>query len=91
MEITNPFREIQYPHRLANVLLVNKVNVKWRMYVNFIDLNNTCPKDSYSFPSIDTLVNDALGCELLSFMDGFLGYNEIRMHPMDEEKTSFMG
>jgi len=82
-------REIQYPEWLANVILV-KSNGKWRMCVDFTDLNKACPKDSYPLPSIDALVGSASGCKLLSFLDAFSGYNQIKMHPMDEEKTAFM-
>jgi len=82
-------REIQYPEWLANVVLV-KSSGKWRMCVDFTDLNKACPKDSYPLPSIDALVDSASGCKLLSFLDAFSGYNQIKMHPMDEEKTAFM-
>jgi len=60
------------------------------MCVDLTDLNNVCPKDSYPFSNIDSLVDSASGCGLLSFMDAFSGYNQIRMHPLDEEKTKFM-
>jgi len=83
-------REIQYSEWLANVVLVKKSNDKWRMCVDFTDLNKACPKDSYPLPSIDALVDSASGCKLLSFLDAFSGYNQIRMHPMDECKTAFM-
>jgi len=52
-------REIQYLEWLANVVLVKKANGKWRMCVDFMDLNNACPKDSYPLPSIDALVDSA--------------------------------
>jgi len=83
-------RETQYPEWLANVVLVKKVNGKWRMCLDFTDLNKACPKDSYPLPSIDTLVDSALGCRMLSFLDAFSGYNQIKMHPRDECKTTFM-
>ena len=83
-------REVQYLEWLANVVLVKKSNGKWRMCVDFTDLNKACPKDSYPLPSIDALVDSAAGCKLLSFLDAFSGYNQIKMHPMDEEKTAFM-
>jgi len=83
-------REIQYPEWLANVVLVEKANGMWRMCVDFIDLNKACPKDSYPLPSMDSLVDNALGCRLLSFLDAFSGYNQIRMHPRDESKSIFM-
>ena len=47
--------EVYYSDWLANVVMVKKVNGKWRMCVDFIDLNNACPKDSYSLPCIDQL------------------------------------
>ena len=83
-------REIQYPEWLANVVLVKKANRKWRMCVDFTDLNKACPKDSYPFPSIDSLVDNALGCRLLSFLNAFSRYNQIRMHSKNESKTTFM-
>jgi len=83
-------REIQYPEWLANVVLVKKANGKWRMCVDFTDLNKACPKDSYPLPSIDALVDSTSGCNVLSFLDAFSGYNQIKMHPRDESKTAFM-
>ena len=59
------------------------------MCVDSTDLNKACPKDSYPLPSIDALVDSAVGCKLLSFLDAFSGYNQIKMHPMDEEKIAF--
>ena len=50
-------REVYYPDWLANVVMVKKANGKWRMCVDFIDLNRACPKDSYPFPRIDTLLS----------------------------------
>ena len=83
-------REIQYPEWLANVVLVKKANGEWRMCVDFTDLNKACPKDSYPLPSIDALVDSASGSKVLSFLDAFSGYNQIKMHPRDESKTAFM-
>ena len=83
-------REIQYPEWLANVELVKKASGKWRMCIDFTYHNKASPKDSYSLPSIDDLVDSASGCRLLSFLDAFSGYNQIRMHPRDECKTAFM-
>jgi len=83
-------KEIQYPKWLANVVLVKKANGKWRMCVDFTNLNKVCPKDSYPLPSINALVDSASGCRMLSFLDAFSGYNQIKMYPRDECKTTFM-
>ena len=45
--------EVYYPDWLANVVMVKKANGKWRMFVDFTNLNKACPKDSYPFPRID--------------------------------------
>ena len=70
--------------------MVKKNNGKWRMCVDFTDLNRACPKDSYSLPRIDTLVDSTARHELLSFMDAFSGYNQIKIKEEDQEKTSFV-
>ena len=50
-------REVYYPDWLANVVMVKKANGKWRMYVDFTDLNKAYPTDSYPLPRIDQLVD----------------------------------
>ncbi|XP_072054440.1 uncharacterized protein [Arachis hypogaea] len=63
---------------------------KWRMCVDFTDLNKACPKDSYPLSNIDRLVDDTSGYKVLSFIDAYSGYNQIQMHPNDEDKTTFI-
>ena len=87
---TQFIREVYYLDWLANVVMVKKANGKWRMCVDFTDLNKTCPKDSYPLPRIDQLVDSTVGHQLLSFMDAFSGYNQIKMDEADQEKTSFI-
>ncbi|TXG60521.1 hypothetical protein EZV62_015094 [Acer yangbiense] len=82
-------REVKYPEWVANVVLVKKKNSQWRMCVDFTDLNKACPKDSFPLPRIDQLVDATSGHETLSFMDAYSGYNQIKMHKPDEEKTAF--
>ena len=60
------------------------------MCVDFTDLNNACPKDSFPLPRIDQLVDLTAGHELLTFMDAFSGYNQILMKEEDQEKTAFV-
>ena len=60
------------------------------MCVDFTDLNKACPEDSYPLPRIDTLVDSTARHQLLSFVDAFSGYNQIRMDESDQEKTSFV-
>ena len=82
-------REVEYLEWLANIVLVKKENGKWRLCIDFIDVNKACPKDSFPLSRIDLIVDATAGQELLSFMDAFSGYNQISMDPDDQEKTSF--
>ena len=83
-------RKVYYPDWLANIVMVKKANGKWRMCVDFTDLNKAYPKDSYPLPRIDQLVDSTAGHKLLSFMDTFSRYNQIRIDEVDQEKTSFV-
>ena len=82
-------REVQYPEWLANIVMIPKKNGKWRMCINFTNLNKDCPEDEYALPRIDTLVDAAAGSEMLSMLDCFSGCHQIFMNKGDEEKTSF--
>ena len=68
---------------IANVVLVLKKDEKVRMCVDFRDLNKTCPKDDFPLPHIDVLVDNTAGSALMSFMDDFSGYNQIKIAPRD--------
>ncbi|XP_009762920.1 uncharacterized protein [Nicotiana sylvestris] len=68
-------RESKYPQWVANVVMVKKKNRKWRMCVDFIDLNKACPIDSFPLPHIDQLIDATAGHELLSFLDAYSSYN----------------
>ena len=46
-------QEVYYPEWLANVVMVKKSNRKWKMCLDFTNLNNACPKDSFPLPRID--------------------------------------
>ena len=81
---------VNYLEWLANVVPVPKKDGKVRMCVDFRDLNNASPKDDFPLPHIDFLVDNTVGHALLSFIDGFSGYNQIKMALEDMEKTSFI-
>ncbi|KAI5352419.1 hypothetical protein L3X38_005310 [Prunus dulcis] len=55
-----------------------------------ITLTSTSPKDNFSLPRIDQLVDSTSGNQLLSFMDTYSGYNQILMHEDDKTKISFI-
>jgi len=82
--------EAHYTTWLSNVVLVKKSNGKWRMCVDYTDLNKVYPRDAYPLPNIDRLVDDATGNKVLSFLDTYSGYNQIPMATSDMNKTAFI-
>jgi ribonuclease HI len=83
-------REVKYPEWLANTVMVKKANGKWRMCIDFTDLNKACPNDEFPLPRIDSLVDAAASSELMSLLDCNSGYHQIWMKKEDEPKTSFI-
>ena len=90
LEEANFIREVYYTDWLANVVMVKKASGKWRRCIDFTDLNKVCPKDNYPLSWVNVLVDSTAQHQLLSFMDAFLGYNQIKMNEADREKTSFI-
>ena len=80
----------KYPQWIANIVPVPKKDGKVRMCVDYRDLNRASLKDNFSLPHIDTLIDNMAKHSLFSFMDKFLGYNQIRMALEDMEKTIFL-
>ena len=76
-------REIFFPKWLANTVVVNKKNGKWRVCVDFTDLNRAFPKAPFPMPKIDQLVDATYRHPRMSFLDAFQGYHQIALAPED--------
>ena len=83
-------REVKYPDWLENVVVVQKMGGKWRVCVDYANLNDACPNDSFPLPRIGQIVDSIAGHGMLSFLDVFFGYHQIPMYQLDEEKTAFI-
>ena len=83
-------REVEYPDWLANVVVVPKKEGKWWVCIDYTNLNNACPKDSFPLPRIDQIVDSTVGQGMLFFFDAFSGYHQIPMAPANEEKIAFI-
>ena len=83
-------KEIYFPKWLANIVVVKKKNGKWRVCVDFTNLNRTCPKDPFPMPKINQWVDSTYGHLRMSFLDAFQGYHQITLAPEDREKTAFV-
>ena len=82
-------KPIQHPKWLSNIMPVKKKNGQICCCVDFHNLNKACPKDEFPLPNIDLLVDSTAKNSMFSFMDGYSGYNQIRMAAKDAEKTAF--
>ena len=78
--------EVFFPEWLANPVLVLKKNKKWRMCIDYTSLNKAGPKDPFALPRIDQVIDSTAGCELLSFLDAYSGYHQIKLSPADRLK-----
>jgi hypothetical protein len=70
--------------------MVRKKNEKWRMCIDFTDLNKCCPKDNFPLTRIDQIVDTAAGSETMALLDYFSVYHQIWLCKDDEKKTSFI-
>ena len=79
-----------YPQWLANTVVGKKKTGKWRVCVDFADLNKACPKDPFPMPQIDQLVDAMVGHPRMSFLDAFQGYHQIPLALDNQEKIAFV-
>src|SRR6266511_766378 len=76
LTVANFIKEVYHPNWLANPILVKKKNGKWRMCVDYTDLNKACPKNLFGLPRIDQVVDSTAGSELLCFLVAYSGYHQ---------------
>ncbi|XXG59194.1 hypothetical protein AAC387_Pa04g1317 [Persea americana] len=83
-------KEVHYPQWLTNNVVVKKKTGKWRVCVDFTDLNKACPKDSFPLLKIDQLIDATAGHDRMSFLDAYRGYHQIPLYAADQDKTTFI-
>jgi hypothetical protein len=74
---------------VSPLVIVPKKNGKWRVCVDYRALNKATQKDHFSLPFIDQVLDSLSGKKFFSFLDGFSGYNQIKIAPQDQDKTTF--
>jgi hypothetical protein len=82
-------RPCRYADWISSIVPVRKANGKLQICIDFRDLNRATPKDEYPMPVADMLIDASAGHEMLSFVDGNEGYNQIFMAEEDINKTVF--
>jgi ribonuclease HI len=73
----------------SNLVVARKKNGKIRICIDFRNLNRACTKDHYPLPKMETLLQRVTGSGMISMLDGFSGYNQIRLKAEDRHKTTF--
>ena len=80
---------LRFPKWLANLVPVRKNIGEIRLCVDFRNLNNVSLKDNYPLAKMDHILQRVVGSQRMSMLDSFSGYNQVAVHPDDQEKTSF--
>jgi hypothetical protein len=84
-------REIKTLSWVPNPVIVPKKNTDvQRVCVDYTSLNKHYPKDPFSLPRIDQIIDLTAGCARLSFLDTYSGYKQIKLKKEDEEKMAFI-
>ena len=81
---------VRYPQWVSNIIVVPKKSTEIKVCVDYIDLNKASPRDDFLLPHIDVLVNNVVQSSTYFLMDGFSGYNQIKIANEDKEKTTFI-
>lgn len=74
---------------VSPLVMVPNKNGKWRVCVDFRELNRVTLRDYFPLPFIDQVLDTLSGKQYFSFLDGYSGYNQIKMELEDQEKTTF--
>ena len=81
---------IPWTNLVSNIVTVDNKQGMIRVYTDFKDLNRSCPKDNFPTPFIDQILDECVGSEVFSFMNGFSRYNQIHIKPEDQHKNYFI-
>jgi hypothetical protein len=75
---------------VSNLVTVDKKQGTICVCMDFCDLSKSCPKDNFPTPFIEQILDECAGSEVFYFMEGFLGYNQIKIKPEDQQKMKFV-
>jgi hypothetical protein len=75
---------------VSNLVSVMKKQGMILVCIYYRDINKACPKDNYPTPFVDQIVDDCVGSEIFSLMDGFFSYNQINILSVYQHKTTFI-
>ena len=80
---------IRFSEWVSNLVPTRKKTGEIRLYVDLRNLNQVSLKDHYPLPKMDHILQRVVGSSRISLLDGFSGFNQILVHPDDQDKTAF--
>ena len=80
---------VRHSKWVSNMVPVRKKNGDIRICIDFRNLNKACQKKNFPLPPMEQILQIVAGSELISFLDGFSGYNQVLVHTDDQLKTTF--
>ena len=83
-------RPVKRATLLNPIFVVPNKNGKIQVCVDYRKLNTVTVTDAFPLPFTDGVLDAVAGHEMYTFLDGFNGYNQVHMHPKDQDKTTFV-
>eukprot|EP00253_Pinus_taeda_P026975 PITA_26975 len=80
---------MRFSEWVSNLVPTRKKTGEIRLCVDLRNVNKVCLKDHYPLPNMDHILQRVVGASRISLLDGFSGFNQILVHPDDQEKTTF--
>src|ERR1700733_7963853 len=80
---------VRHSKWVSNMVPISKKNGDIRICIDFRNLNRAFQKDNFPLPTMEQILQSVAGSELMSFLNGFSGYNQVLVHPGDQLKTTF--
>eukprot|EP00253_Pinus_taeda_P028554 PITA_28554 len=80
---------IRFSEWVSNLVPTRKKSGEIRLCVDLRNLNQVSLKDHYPLPKMDHILQRVVGSSKISLLDGFSGFNQILVHPDDQDKTAF--
>ena len=73
----------------SNLVPVRKTTSQIRLCVDFRALNRESVKDHFPLPNMEMILQQVVGSQMMSLLDGLSGYNQIKVKRTDIYKTTF--
>jgi hypothetical protein len=81
---------VKYSEWVSNLVPVWKTSGQIRLCVDFLTLNRASVKDHFSLPNMEMILQQVAGSQMMSLLDGFSGYNQIKVKREEKYKTTLL-